>query len=159
MFRKIFKREKPHLWVKEAKRKGMSLGAYLTIMELEKKAAEHGFRVLKERENARSRREKWDDHQAELFEREKEKVKGYEEIAKVHSAYISILLNKLGATEDNPIVITPAEVKEVPERFEARATITKDGGYGLYVEDIGHRGECDGVQAEITKFEREEENK
>ena len=105
------------------------------------------------------RQKKWIGHLMEQVATAKERIAGYEQIAKVHSAYISILLKKLGATEDNPIVITPAEVKEVPEQFEARATITKDGGFGLYVEDIGHRGDCDGVQAEITKFERKEESK
>lgn len=66
---------------------------------------------------------------------EREKVAGYEQTAKVHSAYISILLNKLGATEDKPITITASEVKEALEKYEARAVPAEDG-YGLYCEVV-----------------------
>ena len=65
---------------------------------------------------------------------QREKIAGYEQIAKVHSAYISILLKKLGATsEDNMATITDAEVKEVLHKNEARAVKTEDG-WGLYCE-------------------------
>ena len=66
---------------------------------------------------------------------EREKVAGYEQIAKVHSAYISILLKELGATKDNTITITAGEVKEALEKYEARA-MQVDGGYSLYCEVI-----------------------
>lgn len=66
---------------------------------------------------------------------EREKVRGYKEIAKVHSAYISILLNRLGATKDNMACITAGEVKEAIEKFEARAMLTEDG-FGLYCEVV-----------------------
>ena len=66
---------------------------------------------------------------------EREKVRGYEEIAKVHSAYISILLKRLGAKEDKPAIITAEEVKEALGKYEARAMPTEDG-YGLYCEVI-----------------------
>jgi len=89
---------------------------------------------------------------------EREKVKGYEQIAQINSAYISILLKKLGATEDNPIIITPKDVKEATTSLEARAMINEEGGYGLYVEDSIRKGQCDGVQAEVTMVEREEGN-
>ncbi len=66
---------------------------------------------------------------------ERAKVAGYEQIAKLHSAYISILLKKLGATEDNMITITAEEVKEALKKYEARA-IQVEGGYSLYCEVI-----------------------
>lgn len=67
---------------------------------------------------------------------EREKVAGYEQMAKVHSAYISILLKKLGATsEENMITITDAEVKESLKVGGARAIKTEDG-WGLFCEDI-----------------------
>ena len=71
----------------------------------------------------------------QMLEAEREKVAGYEQIAKVHSAYISILLRKLGATEDNAVVITALEVKEALVKYEARAIQVEDG-YSLYCELI-----------------------
>lgn len=68
-----------------------------------------------------------------MVNEEREKVVGYEQIAKVHSAYISILLKKLGATKDNMIAITAAEVTEALAKYEARAMQTEDG-YSLYYE-------------------------
>ena len=64
---------------------------------------------------------------------EREKVAGYEQVAKVHSAYISILLKKLGATKDNAVAFTDAEVKEALSKYEARA-IRAENGWGLYCE-------------------------
>lgn len=66
---------------------------------------------------------------------ERAKVAGYEQIAKLHGAYISILLKKLGATEDNLITITSEDVKEALKKCEARA-IQVENGYGLYCEVI-----------------------
>jgi len=64
---------------------------------------------------------------------EREKVAGYEQIAKVHSAYIAILLRKLGATQDNAIAITPAEVNEALEKYDTRAIAGNDE-FSLYYE-------------------------
>lgn len=66
---------------------------------------------------------------------ERQKVAGYEQLAKVYSAYISILLNKLGATKDNMIAITSAEVTEALKKYEARALPSEDG-FSLYCEVI-----------------------
>ena len=70
-----------------------------------------------------------------MLKEEREKVAGYEQLAKVHSAYITILLKELGATQDNMITITASEVKEALEKYEARA-IQADGGYSLYCEVV-----------------------
>lgn len=69
----------------------------------------------------------------DMVKTEREKIAGYEQIARLHSAYISILLKKLGATEDNMVAITGEEIKEALESYEARA-VQVDGGYSLYCE-------------------------
>lgn len=69
----------------------------------------------------------------EMLMTEREKVAGYEQVAKVHSAYISILLKKLGAIKDNTVTITDSEIKEALNKYEARAVKTEDG-WGLYCE-------------------------
>jgi hypothetical protein len=62
---------------------------------------------------------------------EREKVAGYEQIAKVHSAYIAILLKSMG----NSVTITESEVKEALEKYEVRA-FRVDDGWSLYCEVI-----------------------
>lgn len=79
---------------------------------------------------------------------ERAKIKDYEAIAKVHSAYISILLKRLGATEKNPEVITKDEIKEALEHYEARG-IPDEDSYSLYCEVIDN----DGVQADDKSVE------
>lgn len=61
----------------------------------------------------------------------KERVAGYEQMAQVQSAYISILLKRLGATEDNKVDIKATEVTEALEKYEARAIATEEG-FALY---------------------------
>ena len=68
-----------------------------------------------------------------MIAEERAKVAGHEQLAKVHSAYISILLQKLGGTKDNMITITAGEVKEALKKYEARAMPAEDG-YSLYCE-------------------------
>ena len=70
-----------------------------------------------------------------MVSEEREKVAGYEQLAKVHSAYISILLNELGATKDKPITITASEVTEALKKYEARA-MPAEGGFSLYCEVV-----------------------
>ena len=140
MFIKILKRrlftKRQTWWEKEAEENWTTVGEYIRHLKLEKENAELEALKLKKKEDARSRREKWDDYQAEQFEKEKEKVAGYEQLAKVHSAYISIILKKLGATDRyKAISFTRAEVKEALEKNETRALIDGDG-YKLYCEVI-----------------------
>ena len=78
---------------------------------------------------------KQNDKLVKMLAEERQKVKGYEQLAKVHSAYISILLQKLGATKDNMITITSAEVTEALKKYEARALPSEDG-FSLYCEVI-----------------------
>ena len=72
------------------------------------------------------------DKLKEMVEREREKVAGYVQVAKVHSAYISILLKKLGATEENKVEIKATEITEALEKYEARAIATEEG-FALYL--------------------------
>ena len=86
--------------------------------------------------NTRNQKERLKEQNKRLLKmatEAREKVAGYEQIARVHSAYISILLNKLGATEDKPITILATEVTEALKKYEARA-IGVEGGFALYCE-------------------------
>lgn len=83
----------------------------------------------------KSRKQKWIERLERLLQEERQKAKGYNQLSRIHGAYISILLKKLGATKDNPISVTSEEVKEALEKSELRA-IKVDGGFGLYCEDI-----------------------
>lgn len=78
---------------------------------------------------------KKNDKLVKMLTEEREKVAGYNQIAKVHSAYISILLKRLEATEDKPVTITASEVTEALTKYEARAMPT-EGGFNLYCEVI-----------------------
>ena len=78
---------------------------------------------------------KKNDKLVKMLTEEREKVAGYNQIAKVHSAYISILLKRLEATEDKPVTITASEVTEALTKYEARAMQTEDG-FNLYCEVI-----------------------
>ena len=66
-----------------------------------------------------------------MLAEEREKIAGYEQIAKVHSAYIAILLKAMG----NAVTITESEVKEALEKYEVRA-LRVDDGWSLYCEVI-----------------------
>lgn len=77
----------------------------------------------------------WHKYYEERIAIEKAKTKGYEELAKVHSAYIAILLNKLGATEDNKVEIKAAEVTEALGKYEVLATGTEKG-FALHLGEV-----------------------
>lgn len=109
-------------------------------------------KTREKRKIERQRIKKWHNYYEACIAEEKSKRSGYEELATVHSAYISILLNKLGATKDNVITITASEVKEALEKCEVRAIPTEDG-YSLYCEVIN-----DEIQTKATTTEREERN-
>ena len=68
-----------------------------------------------------------------MVEEEREKVAGYEQLAKLHVAYIAHLLQKLGATKDNPVTITKGDVVEAM-KLEVRGA-PADEGFKLYIEE------------------------
>lgn len=88
----------------------------------------------KTRDN-KKRARAWNRYYEELIATERAKVKGYEELAQIHSAYIIILLKKLGATEDNMVTIKPAEIVEAMQKYEARA-VPAEGSFSLYCEVV-----------------------
>ena len=122
-------------WEKEAEENLMSEEMYISYLKGKKEYAEDKYNLLKSKEEARSRREKWDDYRAEQFEKEKEKVAGYEQIVKLYGAYVAILLEKLGATQDKPVNISKADATDAMGRIEARAMLSEDG-WGLYCEVV-----------------------
>lgn len=67
---------------------------------------------------------------------ERQKVEGYNELFKVHTAYISILLKKLGATEDKAVTISQEEVKGALEKLEPRAVVEGNGDLKLYFAEV-----------------------
>lgn len=71
-----------------------------------------------------------------MVETEREKVAGYQQIIELYSGYIAILLEKLGATKENGVAITSAEVDEAMKKYETRG-ITKDGAISLFIEEKG----------------------
>ena len=56
----------------------------------------------------------------------REQVAGYEQLAKLHAAYIAFLLQKLEATKDNPIAITKEDVAEAM-KLEVRGLPDAEG--------------------------------
>lgn len=71
----------------------------------------------------------------QMLEEEREKVKGYEELAKLHSAYISILLHRMKATEENSVVITNEDVNQAMSHFEVRAYPKDIGVWAFYCDE------------------------
>lgn len=63
---------------------------------------------------------------------EREKVAGYEQLAKLHAAYIAHLLQKLGATKENPVTITKDDVTEAMNLKVLGAPCSE--GFKLYIE-------------------------
>ena len=68
-----------------------------------------------------------------MVEEKREQVAGYEQLAKLHAAYIALLLQKLGATKENPFAITKEDVAKAM-KLEAKGLI--DGEvFKLYFEE------------------------
>ena len=68
------------------------------------------------------------------YETEREKVKAYEQIIQIHSAYMGILLKALGATEEKPFEYTHEAVTNAMENINAMAIPTENGFKLFYVE-------------------------
>ena len=92
-------------------------------------------KTREKRKIERQRIKEWHKYYENRIAEEKGKRSGYEELATVHSAYISILLKRLGATEENKVDIKAAEITEALSSYEARAVAT-EGGFGLYYEEV-----------------------
>lgn len=78
------------------------------------------------------REKKKNDNLLKMVAAERERVAGYEQLAKLHAAYIAVLLQKLGATKDTPITITK---EDVAGAMELEVLGLPDGeGFKLYIE-------------------------
>lgn len=108
--------------------------------------------MSKKTREKKKRARAWYRYYENLIRVEKEKVKGCTELSMIHSAYISVLLNKLGATEKNVVNITFADIKDALTKYETKV-IPTENGYGLYCEVVK-----DEVQAKATTIKREEKN-
>lgn len=69
----------------------------------------------------------------QMVEAEREKVAGYEQLAKLHAAYIAFLLQKLGATKEAPVTITKEDAAEAMKLKVLALPGSKC--VGLYVEE------------------------
>lgn len=141
----LFKDKHQKWWEKEAEERGVTAEEYLKILKLEKENAElevhraelEVHRIVKRADELKnkldriSRNEKWELHWEDQLKAEQQKIDGYKEVAKVNSAYISILLKRLGATEDNKVDVKATEITEALEKYETRAEAI-DGGFALY---------------------------
>lgn len=67
---------------------------------------------------------------------EKQKAKGYEELARIHNAYIAILLHKLNATKKQSVAITKEEISHAMDHFEARAYSQEEGVWNFYCDEV-----------------------
>ena len=79
---------------------------------------------------------KRNDRLLKMVKAEREKVAGYEQVAKVHSAYIAIFLKKLGANRSNAVCIRAEEVADALKSLETRAISGEDGAWHLYFEMV-----------------------
>ena len=70
----------------------------------------------------------------EMVQREREKIEGYEQMSKVYSAYIYLLLKKLEATKDSMVTFKKDEIQETIQKCAIRALPVEDG-WSLYYEE------------------------
>ena len=88
-------------------------------------------KTREKRKVERQRIKLWHAYYENCIAADKEMIRGCEQVAQVHSAYISILLKRLGATEGNAVVISPQEISEAMKKELPRANV-EDGTYKLY---------------------------
>lgn len=82
-----------------------------------------------------ARRKKQNEKLRKMYEDARQVIAGHEEVARIQTACIAILLNKLKATKENPVTITAEEVKEALKTDNVKAGIEEAGVWKLYCED------------------------
>ena len=60
--------------------------------------------------------------------------KGAVELTRVQTAYITVLLGKLGATKESPVTITKDEIAKALEADAVKVGVTEDGAFNFYIE-------------------------
>lgn len=88
---------------------------------------------IKAKEAARRKRQ--NEKLLKMLETERQNVEGHKELAKIQTAYVGVLLNKLGATKESPVTITNAEVREALTGCNVRAIPDGVGTWKLYCEE------------------------
>ena len=88
---------------------------------------------IKAKEAARRKRQ--NEKLRKMYESERQRVAGHEQLASIQSAYITILLNKLGATKERPVAITKEEVTEALAKDIVRVGCADAGVFNFYIEE------------------------
>lgn len=70
-----------------------------------------------------------------MYEVEREKNAGHEELSNIQNAYIAVLLKKMGATEEHPIIVTNDEVKELLGSKLVTVNVVEKGKWQFYIEE------------------------
>ena len=89
--------------------------------------------LIKNKDAARIARQ--NERLRKMYEIERDKTAGYEELAKVQNAYVAILLKKLNATETKPVTITNDDVKEVLGKDIVKVNIVESGSWQFYIKE------------------------
>ena len=63
--------------------------------------------------------------------------KGAAELTRVQTAYITVLLGKLGATKESPVTITKDDVAKAFASDTVRVGFTDEGVFSFYIEADG----------------------
>ena len=66
----------------------------------------------------------------------REQVEAHEQIAKMHSAYIALLLERLNADKDHPVELTQDIINKAMVRMEARASVPEEGKFCMYYAEL-----------------------
>ncbi len=70
-----------------------------------------------------------------MYEAEKEKTAGYEELSKIQEAYIAILLKKLGATEEHPVIIANEDIKAILGVTLVTVNVVEKGKWEFFINE------------------------
>ena len=87
---------------------------------------------IKAKEAARLKKQ--NEKLRKMYEDARKDIAGHEELAKIHTAYVGLLLEKLGATKENPVTITNEEVREALAKLDVRASVAGSCSFNLYCE-------------------------
>ncbi|MBQ4145888.1 MAG: hypothetical protein IJD36_04585 [Clostridia bacterium] len=82
-----------------------------------------------------ARVKKKNEHLLKMVQDAREREKGYEQVAQVYSAYIAILLKRIGATEDNPVTVGGKEIAEALNNIETLALPDDSGEWKLFYRE------------------------
>lgn len=76
----------------------------------------------------------WIAYFESLYKAEQQKIAGYEQMSKIYSAYLYLLLKKLEATKDSMVTFKKDEIQEAIQSCAIRA-LPEEDGWSLYYEE------------------------